>query len=342
MTAATAVMDEGAARSTRLDPAQRDGLAAARRGAPVWALGLMTGTSMDGLDAAWLRTDGERAFAAGPKTAAPMPPALRADLVALAAGGASRDAAAIEADYTAWAAAGARRAMAAGAARGLTPAVVGFHGQTLLHAPARGRPGEGRSWQLGDGPAFAAAVGAPVVYDFRSADVAAGGEGAPFASLFHAAIAADWDGPVALLNLGGVGNVTYIAADAPPLAFDTGPANAPCDDLIRARTDAACDMDGALAAAGRADRDRIAAWLADPYFAAEPPKSLDRETFAKLDLDGLSLEDAAATAIGFAAASVAAARAHLPDAPRRWLLCGGGRKNPALVEALRKRPRPPI
>ncbi|MEM6490778.1 MAG: anhydro-N-acetylmuramic acid kinase [Pseudomonadota bacterium] len=306
---------------------------AAQRGAPVWALGLMTGTSMDGLDAAWLKTDGERARSAGPAISVDMPDDLRADLVALAAG--RGDAAAVEAAYTAWVAEGARAALTAGAAQGLKAAVVGFHGQTLLHAPARGRPGEGRSWQLGDGPALARSLGVPVVYEFRAADVAAGGEGAPFASLFHDAITADQPRPLALLNLGGVGNVTYLAKDAPPLAFDTGPANAPCDDLVRARTGAACDRDGALALAGRADAARIASWLRDPYFAAEPPKSLDRETFAKLDFDGLSLEDAAATAMGFAAASVAKACDHLPAAPKRWLLCGGGRKNPALVAALR-------
>jgi len=139
-----------------------------------------------------------------------------------------------------------------------------------------------------------------------------------------------------------VANVTLISETTPPLAFDTGPANAPCDDLVRARTGASCDRDGALAAAGRADQDRIASWLADPYFAASAPKSLDRETFAKLDFDGLSLEDAAATAIGFAAASIAAARDHLPETPRRWLLCGGGRRNPSFVAALRDRLGAPV
>lgn len=298
-----------------------------------WALGVMTGTSMDGVDCGWIESDGERAFTAGPVHSAPMPAPLRCALrgLALEKGG---DAAAIEAAYTDWVAAEVRRALAL--ADGRDCAVVGFHGQTLKHAPARGRPGEGMSWQLGDGERLSRAVGRPVVYDFRAADVAAGGEGAPFAPLFHAAIAADWPKPIALLNMGGVGNVTYLGPQgAEPLAFDTGPANAPCDDLIRAATGAPYDRDGTIAARGRPDRERIAVWLRDPYFAASPPKSLDRETFAQLDFAGLALEDAVATAIGFAAASVAAARAHLPAAPRAWVVCGGGGANPVLMAALR-------
>jgi len=217
--------------------------------------------------------------------------------------------------------------------------IVGFHGQTILH-----RPAERRTWQIGDGAALARAVGVPVAYDFRSADVAAGGEGAPFAPVFHAALAGPLEKPLAVLNIGGVANVTWIGADGALLACDTGPGNGPLDDWVRRHTGAAFDRDGALAAAGRADAAVLARLLAHPYFARPMPKSLDRLDFsaalAASGLASLAAADGAATLAAFTAEAVA--RAPLPGRPLRVLVCGGGRKNPAIMAALRARLGVPV
>src|SRR5712691_11744582 len=208
--------------------------------------------------------------------------------------------------------------------------LVGFHGHTILH-----RPAERRTWQIGDGALLAGLVGVDVVADFRSADVAAGGEGAPLAPLYHAALAADMAKPVAILNLGGVGNVTWIGDRADDiLAFDTGPGNALIDDWVRRRTGRPADLDGALARAGQALAAPVARFVRHPYFARKPPKSLDRDEFQGTIPDDLSLADGAATLTETSAAAVAAAIRHLPAPPHEWLVCGGGRHNPALMGAL--------
>jgi anhydro-N-acetylmuramic acid kinase len=221
--------------------------------------------------------------------------------------------------------------------------LVGFHGQTLAHAPrAQG------TLQVGDGGLLAAGLGVPVVWDFRTEDVARGGEGAPLAPFFHFAcaeyIAAR--APVAFLNLGGVGNLTYVdpSFDRPEvpgalLAFDTGPANAPIDDLMRARRGLDCDRDGALAATGRVDEAALARFLDHPYFRRQPPKSLDRNDFAAAaaEVAELTDADAAATLTAMSAAAVQAGLAHCPKAPERLLVTGGGRRNPVLMAMLRER-----
>jgi anhydro-N-acetylmuramic acid kinase len=206
--------------------------------------------------------------------------------------------------------------------------LVGFHGHTLWH-----RPEQRRSCQLGDGPQLARRLGIDVVYDFRSADVAAGGQGAPLAPIYHQALAAGLARPVAILNLGGVGNLTWIG-EGGPIAFDTGPGNGLLDDWVRARTDRPYDADGRIAAAGRIDRARLAALLAHPYFEQAPPKSLDRLDFTLAPVEGLGLEDGAATLAAFTAGAVARALRHLPAPPRRWLVTGGGRHNATLMRML--------
>jgi anhydro-N-acetylmuramic acid kinase len=213
--------------------------------------------------------------------------------------------------------------------RGIAVDVVGFHGHTILH-----RPAEGRTWQLGDGPALAARIGIDVVGDFRTADVMAGGEGAPLAPLYHQTLAAPLPKPVAVLNIGGVANVTWIGEDGDILAFDTGPGNAPIDDWVKCHTAAAADFDGRLALAGRASTAHVMRFLALPYFDRPPPKSLDRDDFRETAPNRLSLEDGAATLTEMTAAAVAASRRHFPAPVREWLVCGGGRRNPALMSAL--------
>ncbi|MDP7549220.1 MAG: anhydro-N-acetylmuramic acid kinase, partial [Alphaproteobacteria bacterium] len=170
--------------------------------------------------------------------------------------------------------------------------------------------------------------------DFRTADVAAGGQGAPLAPLYHGALAAALPKPLAVLNIGGVANVTWIGPDQQMLAFDTGPGNALIDDWMRRCGRGEMDRDGQLARAGQVDHGALAGLLANGYFDEVPPKSLDRDDFTLPMAPGWSPEDGAATLTAFTAQAVARAFGHLPEAPGQWLVCGGGRHNPALMAAL--------
>lgn len=295
-------------------------------------IGLMSGTSLDGVDAAWVETDGETIARTGPALTLPYDAALRADLRRLL------DLAPDLAPDDPFLADCVRRlterhAEAVAALGGEGAELLGFHGQTILH-----RPAERRTWQVGDAALLSRLTGLPVAHDFRGADVAAGGQGAPLVPVVHAALAAALPKPLAVLNLGGVGNATWIGADGDLLAFDTGPANGPLDDLARRALGQDCDRDGALALAGRPDDAVLARLLAHPYLAAPPPKSLDRLDFgralAAAGLDHLPPADAAATLVGFCAGCVAAAARHFPAPPLQWLVAGGGRRNPALMRAL--------
>jgi len=296
------------------------------------ALGLMSGTSLDGIDAALIETDGETVARFGPALTVAYPEPLRAALRAAALGDGPVDVA--EAEMTRLHAEAVSRLLEQA---GLGPdaiGVIGFHGHTLSH-----RPDQGHTRQIGDGAWLAAATGIRVVNDFRSADVAAGGQGAPLVPVFHRALAAGLDAPLAVLNLGGVGNVTWIGEDGTMSAFDTGPGNALIDDWAATHTGQPVDRDGALAAAGRVDLDRVAVFLSDPWFEEPPPKSLDRDDFARLAAKltrGLSPADGAATLTAFTAAAAGAAEMHLPKPPRQWLVTGGGRHNPVLMMALRQ------
>ncbi len=306
---------------------------------PVWALGLMSGTSMDGLDAAALLTDGVAIRGFGPSLFLPFAAELRAQIrAALGVWPGQADLGALEA---------ALRGVAAEAVlRFPSCRLVGTHGQTLAHDP-----GAARTHQLGDGTALARATGRTVVWDFRTADVASGGEGAPLVPVYHHALARmlGLDAPAAFLNLGGVGNVTWVEPrTADParalLAFDTGPGNALIDDLVHARGAGARAEGGALALRGRPDEAVVAEVLADPYFARPAPKSLDRNHFAWAAerVAGLALEDAAATLAMVTAATVAAAVRHMPEPPARWLVAGGGRHNAAIMRMLAAHSNAPV
>jgi anhydro-N-acetylmuramic acid kinase len=309
------------------------------RAKPGLFLGLMSGTSLDGVDAALVETDGEGVARPGASLTLPYGAALRARLRALldrAERLARDDPALAEAERALTdrhAEAVAALLDAAGvAAREIV--ALGFHGQTILH-----RPGRRLTWQIGDAARLAAATGIAVVHDFRSADVAAGGQGAPLAPLWHAALAAGLERPLAVLNLGGVGNVTWIGADGAVIACDTGPGNGPLDDWVQSRAGVPFDQGGRIAAAGTVSVAVLVRLMAHPFFAVPPPKSLDRLDFAAAIADAglaaLPVADGAATLAAFAAASAAAVRAHLPEPPRRWLVSGGGRHNAALMAALR-------
>ncbi len=306
----------------------------AKRDKPVLALGLMSGTSLDGIDAALLETDGEGVVTPGGALTVPYEAGLRERLRACL-GRETRDPEtdAVERDMTLAHAAVVEDLLCASGRMAADVRVIGFHGHTLLHRPERQW-----TWQLGDAALLASQTEIDVVGDIRSADVKAGGQGAPLAPAFHAAMASSMDKPVAVLNLGGVGNVTWVGEDEDDdralVAFDTGPGNALIDDWMRRMTGKGVDEDGRAAAAGTADQAALTALLAHPYFDAPPPKSLDRDDFDVRAVDGLTLEDGAATLTAFTVAAVARAAGLLPAPPVRWLVTGGGRHNPTMMRML--------
>ena len=297
------------------------------------AIGLMSGTSLDGIDIALIETDGCNQVVSGPALTIAYPAEFRQRLRSVLGG--IGPVTAVEEELTLRHAAAVEQFLHRHPETRID--VVGFHGHTILH-----RPAEGRTWQIGDGALLARRLGIDVVGNFRTADVAAGGEGAPLAPLFHAALAAPLLKPVAVLNIGGVANVTWIGERDNILAFDTGPGNALVDDWVRLHTGAAADFDGAFARAGRVSPAHLAQFLEDPFFKLAPPKSLDRNHFQQMIPEGLSLEDGAATLTEMTAAAVAAAQRHFPTAVREWLVCRGGRRNPPLMEALRRRLAAPV
>jgi anhydro-N-acetylmuramic acid kinase len=298
---------------------------AGREGKMWRAVGLMSGTSLDGIDIAMIETDGRDRIIPGPSLTVPYPPDFRERLRSVLGGVGA--VAKVEEELTQLHAEAVEQFL--GRHPGAAIDVLGFHGHTILH-----RPAERRTWQIGDGALLAHLLGLDVVADFRSADVAAGGEGAPLAPLFHAALAATMPKPLAVLNIGGVANVTWIGEDDAILAFDTGPGNALIDDWVHRHTGAAADFDGALARIGRVSAPHVEQFLANPFFGRPPPKSLDRDDFRTVAPAELSLEDGAATLTEMTAAAVAAGTRHFPASAREWLVTGGGRHNPALMEAL--------
>ncbi len=303
---------------------------------PRLALGLMSGTSLDGMDAALIVSNGRAAVETGPSMSVSYDKDFRARLRAVPGG--EGEVAAAERDLTLRHARLVKDLLAQAGRRAEDVAVIGFHGHTILHQPDRRR-----TWQIGDGALLAAETGIDVVSNMRGRDVAEGGQGAPLAPLYHAALAIGLDKPLAVLNLGGVGNLTWIGKGGGEiLAFDTGPGNALIDDWVSNRTGQARDEGGALAQAGKVDEAALAGLLENAYFAQSPPKSLDRDAFDVASLAGLDLADGAATLTAFTAAAVAAAVPYLPEAPGRWLVCGGGRHNAAIMAALGARLRVPV
>ncbi len=314
---------------------------------PVVAIGLMSGTSQDGVDVALIETDGEVIAGFGPTAYRAYSRAERALLRSATAAAANITDRAARPGAVAEAEAAVTDAHAEAvetflAANGIAAGdvtVIGFHGQTVLH-----RPAQRLTVQIGNGHALAGRLGIAVVYDFRAADVAAGGEGAPLAPVFHRALVRRLDraAPVAVLNLGGVANVTFIDGET-LIACDTGPGNAPIDDFVRVRTGALLDADGKTAQSGKVDEQAIARVLADSFFAKPPPKSLDRNDFRGLigeAFDNRSVEDGAATLTALTAAAVARVVPLLPRAPKTWIVAGGGVRNLTLMRMLAERLAP--
>jgi len=305
--------------------------------APVWALGLMSGTSMDGIDAALIETDGERVCNTGPACTVPYDPALEQS-IRRALGNPTRDTA-LDRLITDAHAEAIQALLSQHTEYKENITVVGLHGHTVIHLP-----GDGITVQIGDGDRLAKATGYDVVYDFRAADVAAGGQGAPFAPLYHQALSHDLDGPLAVVNIGGISNVTWIdpSGDSPPVAFDTGPGNALLDDWVRSTTDMPYDRDGSVSAGGRVDGTTLNRMLDNPYFDAPPPKSLDRLDFDGDIVAGLSPADGAATLVRFTCDTIVANLKHLPAPAKRLLVTGGGRHNPTIMTSLAERSGLPV
>jgi anhydro-N-acetylmuramic acid kinase len=304
------------------------------------AIGLMSGTSMDGIDVALVETDGESALTRGPCAEYSYDAGFRRGIAA-----ALEDAKqiskrnerpgcllALEKEITGRHADATLRFMLENGIATDDVDVIGFHGQTVLH-----RPHIGLTVQLGDGNLLAAKTGISVVYDMRANDMAHGGQGAPLVPVYHSALAAGLDPalhrgrPACFVNIGGISNITYVRQDQPPIAFDTGPGNALIDQWVERHAGIPFDEGGRIAAEGGIHAELVDAYLADTFFKQRPPKSLDRNDF-DLDLvEGLELSDGARTLARVSAEAIMAAASHFPEKPGLWVISGGGRKNAAIM-----------
>lgn len=305
------------------------------------AVGVISGTSMDGIDVSVVETDGDRIVRPGPGQTYPYPDELRKRLLDVAADAVAAEKAPLEDLDRGVTEAHAGAISAFMAAHGLDRgkvSLIGLHGQTIYHRPERRF-----TRQLGQGGAVARLTGIDTVSRFRHADVAAGGEGAPFAPLYHVALAQPLARPLMVLNLGGVGNVTYVD-DGVAIAFDTGPASALIDDFVLRSFGRPYDEGGAIAASGQVDEARVRTFMANPFFDRPPPKSLDRNDFhaRAAIVEGLSPADTVATLAAFTIESVADALRHVPKPPRRWLVTGGGRHNAFFMSRLATRLAVPV
>jgi anhydro-N-acetylmuramic acid kinase len=320
------------------------------------AIGLMSGTSMDGIDVALIDTDGEDVVERGPSRTFPYDPAFKAALAqAIEAARNLTDRSArpgglaeVERTLTARHATAVRAFLEEHRLDAKEVSVVGFHGQTVLHETVSVRllDGDGAARmsdmkltvQIGDGRLLAHEIGIDVFFDLRANDCAHGGQGAPLAPVYHRALAAKLpERPVVVLNIGGVANVTWIGRGGELLAFDTGPGNAMIDDWMQRCRGVSRDEDGALAAAGRVHDDYVMQYLRHSFFGEPPPKSLDRNAFLLELVEGLSPADGAATLTAFTATSIARAREHFPEQPKLWVVSGGGRRNKTLMAMIAER-----
>lgn len=307
------------------------------------AIGLMSGTSMDGIDLAMVRSDGSDALERGPSFFVPYEAAFRQRIAA----GLEEAKAIIRREE--------RPGMLAELEREITerhadavvqflaeagnwgqPDLIGFHGQTVLH-----RPHLGLTVQLGDGQLLAARTGLPVVYDMRANDMAHGGQGAPLVPAYHAALARilpqSFAGkyPVVFVNIGGISNITYVGEQGDPVAFDTGPGNTLIDQWVSREGGVPFDAGGAIASEGSVIISVVERYLDNPFFAKSGPKSLDRNDFTLEEVGDLELADGARTLASVSAEAILKSADHMPETPRLWIVCGGGRKNPHIVGDLR-------
>ncbi len=309
------------------------------------AIGLMSGTSMDGIDLAMLRTDGENLVERGPAFFVPYEAGFRRrieDGLEAAKSIESRgerpgDLAGLERDITVRHADAVAAFLKEGAADWGRPDVIGFHGQTLLH-----RPHLGLTVQIGDGRLLSSLTGLPVVYDMRANDMRHGGQGAPLVPAYHAALARGLPRPhaqkfpVVFVNIGGISNITWVPEHGDPVAFDTGPGNALIDQWVAREAGIPFDAGGAIASEGGVVEKVAGRYLEKPFFDKPGPKSLDRNDFTLAEAEGLGLADGARTLAAVSARAILKSVEHLPLAPKLWIICGGGRKNPHIAGDLRE------
>ncbi len=303
-----------------------------------WALGLMSGTSLDGIDAALIRTDGEYVQEFGAWLTLPYDDQMKAILHAAVRG--RGDSLLAEHVMTLKHAEAVRALLDKANLTYKDVQVIGFHGQTVAH-----RPDEDLTCQMGDGALLAEKTRIDVVCDFRRRDIAAGGEGAPLVPLYHAALARHMELPIAVLNIGGIANVTWIGKSERAgselmaldiLAFDTGPGNVMLNEWADAKTGVDYDLNGKLAFAGKVHDESLAVLLSNSYFTKHPPKSLDRNHFSADHMQHLSAEDGAATLTAFVVEAVKSGIRFFPAEPKQWFITGGGRHNPAVMQGLRE------
>ncbi|NKB22333.1 MAG: anhydro-N-acetylmuramic acid kinase [Alphaproteobacteria bacterium] len=297
---------------------------------PLLALGLMSGTSLDGIDAALVRTDGGSIVEPGAHVSISYKDDFRELLRSMLGGHGPVEE--TERKLTELHADAVRSLIAEAGIQRSDVDLIGFHGHTVLHDPA-----QSRTWQIGDGALLAKETGIDVVCDFRSNDVEQGGQGAPLVPIYHLALAAGLKTPLAVLNIGGVANVTYLDDEEKSLvAFDTGPGGALVDDWVNRKLGKPYDDGGIIAAAGAISETVLMQLFGSAYFDRSPPKSLDRDEFDTRAVQRLSSEDGAATLTAFTLKSIVRAVDHLPMRPERWLVTGGGRNNTFLMAQLRR------
>lgn len=299
-------------------------------------IGLMSGTSLDGVDVALLRTDGEAHIEREAFLSLPYDDVLRAEIRACF-GKTAEAAAKAEKALTVAHAEAVHQLLEREGVQSSAVDLIGFHGQTILHAPERRF-----TCQIGDGALLASMTGIKVVNDFRTADVKAGGQGAPLVPVYHQALAAKLEKPVVFLNIGGVANVTYVGGKGELIAFDTGPGNALIDDWMLQKTGHKYDPDGKHAISGKVDEALLKKLMAHPFFSKPVPKSLDRDAFVSRQWEHLSVADGAATLAAFTALSIVAAARHFPDQPKQWIVSGGGRHNKFLMGQLQRHLNVPV
>ncbi|MGV6801797.1 MAG: anhydro-N-acetylmuramic acid kinase [bacterium] len=316
------------------------------------SIGLMSGTSLDGVDVALLKTDGQAIIEHGPAISVPYSRDVKIHvqraIKAALEGREGADEIAKATDFVTTAYIDAvRHFMERHKLSKQEIDIIGLHGQTILHRPPLDAVSIGRSWQIGSGAIMAEELGIDVVCNFRQEDMKAGGEGAPLAPVYHAALVGreDVSEPVCIVNIGGVANISWVPPGgnlADMMAFDCGPGNGLIDEWIALKTGETMDVDGAFAAAGTVDEECVSLMCLNPFLRRQPPKSLDRYDF-KLDaVKKMGVEDGAATLTAFTAAAIAKSASFLPAAPEGWVIVGGGRHNPVLLEQLKQRLAEPV
>jgi anhydro-N-acetylmuramic acid kinase len=306
------------------------------------AVGLMSGTSLDGVDVALIETDGRQVRSFGPsgyRAYTDQERSLLRQALTEAVHLSQRDArpGILREAERAVTIAHAEAVASFTAQHRITREdidIVGFHGQTVLH-----RPAQKLTVQIGDATALARAIHIPVMHDFRAADVAAGGQGAPFVPVYHRALAQslEREGPIVVVNIGGVSNITYIDGNDTLIACDTGPGNALLDDYMIRKMGQPFDCEGRMAAQGIVDVPWVIRALEHPFFTKPPPKSLDRNDFASLVLREMAPADGAATLTAFTAEAIARIAPLLPKEPKSWIVAGGGARNLTMLRMLRER-----